>query len=93
MGDLNGVPCFFLFFSLLFCERLAHSSGSSLSLPSFFSAAHEVVATVAIFAPTSTIRMGVRSDDEAAQVRHLIVSAGYNGELKFVENRGKPKAI
>ena len=52
-----------------------------------------MVATVAIFAPTSTIRMGVRSDDEAAQVRHLIVSAGYNGELKFVENRGKPKAI
>jgi WD40 repeat protein len=55
--------------------------------------AHEVVATVAIFAPASTIRFGVRSDDHASQVHQLIVTAGYNGELKVIENRGRPKSI
>jgi len=42
--------------------------------------------TSAQFLPSTTIR--VAADNEA---KHLIVAAGYNGQLKFFENRGQRK--
>lgn len=56
-------------------------------------AAHEVATTVAMFAPRTAINFGFRQEDDAAVVQQLVVTAGYNGELKFIENRGKPKAV
>lgn len=48
--------------------------------------------TSAQFLPPNTIRLSAESDVDAAKIRHLIIAAGYGGEIKLFENRGARKA-
>ena len=56
-------------------------------------AAHDSIVTVALLAPRSTIRFGCSSDEQASSVAHLIVTAGYDSEIKIFENRGVPRTV
>jgi WD40 repeat protein len=53
--------------------------------------ANATTVTCAQFVPRSSIDLSAEGKEDAAKVQHLIVAAAYNGELKFFENRGKPK--
>jgi hypothetical protein len=48
--------------------------------------------TSAQFLPPNTIRLSAESDADAAKIKHIIIAAGYQGDLKFFENRGLRKA-
>ena len=46
--------------------------------------------TSAQFLPNNTIRLST-DDSEVHKVKHLIIAAGYDGDIKFFENRGNRK--
>lgn len=48
--------------------------------------------TSAQFMPLNTVRLITDTDADAAKMRHLIVAAGYQGDLKFFANFGPRKA-
>jgi len=48
--------------------------------------------TSAQFLPPNSIRLSAPNDADAARIRHLIIAAGYGGEIKLFENRGARKA-
>jgi WD40 repeat protein len=47
--------------------------------------------TCAQYVPRSSIVLTSENAGEASRIFHLILASGYNGELKFFENRGRPK--
>ncbi len=77
------------------------SSSSSSAKPDvkcdsceFFRAFNDTC-TSAQFLPPSSLRLSAstcENENEANKVRHLIVAAGYSGEIKLFENRGQRKA-
>jgi len=46
--------------------------------------------TTAMFVPSVSIVMSAVNKADADKVKHLIVTSGYNGAIKFFENRGMP---
>lgn len=56
--------------------------------------ANRQTCTCALFLKPSTINMGLSAEDrENNTVKHMFVTAGYEGDIKFFENRGVPKSI
>lgn len=52
--------------------------------------AHTGVVTCADFVPVQTVMTAAGSIAEGNKVKQCIVTAGYNGEIRFFENRGNP---
>ncbi len=52
--------------------------------------AHSSTVTCAEYVPPQAVLMSAGSPHEASKIKQLIVTAGYNGDIKFFENRGNP---
>lgn len=55
--------------------------------------AHQNATTTAQFAPINVVRTSAKTPLDAINIRHLLVTTGYNGELKVFENRGVPRSV
>jgi WD repeat-containing protein 44 len=50
--------------------------------------AHSGIVTVALMGPERTLLFATRAWPQGGPIRHLIVAAGYDGNIKVFENRG-----
>lgn len=51
------------------------------------------IITCAQFVPRTAVMLSADSREDATRVQHMIVACAYNGEIRFFENRGRPKDI